>query len=360
MNRIKKTIITAGIFLAIGITGSIVTGVRMVPDLVNEVYRLQNEIMTATPKEREAFSTTEAIENIDFSSLSGGEFTVEVKASSDGVARVKVFEYLEQDISLESSYDAESKTLVMEAQRDRYHIFQQGGLTETVKRAYDTIIYSLAEQRNKEGQIVIEVPAGVNLNFNGKNYSKLVVKDKSVLKDNFSFNSYGGRIELPLFNDLKTIDISTNNYLEMDLREIINAENVNLNSNSIEIYSNGYATDYKNINKIPQVVNLSGYDVNVKSFIPIGREVNIAADNIEYQGNLEAFPGKFSLQGGRGGYAYYNVNDGNRRDLGTYFEGVFIEGKETSYGVNMVDYRYCEINNKSDLQLEKDLIGNVK
>lgn len=146
----------------------------------------------------------------------------------------------------------------------------------------------------------------------------------------------------------------------MDLREIINAENVNLNSNSIEIYSNGYATDYKNINKIPQVVNLSGYDVNVKSFIPIGREVNIAADNIEYQGNLEAFPGKFSLQGGRGGYAYYNVNDGNRRDLGTYFEGVFIEGKETSYGVNMVDYRYCEINNKSDLQLEKDLIGNVK
>lgn len=360
MNRIKKTLITAGIILAIGFTGSIITGVRMVPEVINEVYRVQNEIMTATPKEREVFSTAEPVENIDFSSLSGGEFTVEIKASSDGIARVKAYEYLDKDINLISSYNAESKTIVIEAQRDRYEIFQQSGITETIKRAYDTVIYSLAEERSKEGQIVIEVPAGVNIKFNGNNYSKLVIKDKSILKDNFSFNSYGGKVELPAFNDLKNIDIRTNNYLEMDLREIINAESVNLNANNIEIYSNGYAADYKNINKIPGVVNLSGYDVKVETFIPIGREVNIAADHIEYEGNLEAYPGKFNLQGVSGGYAYYNVNDGNRRDLGNYFDGVLVEGQETSYGVKLLDYRYCEINNKSDLQLEKNLINNTK
>jgi len=98
MNRWKKSLIVAGIFLAVGITGSIISGVYMMPKIVNKVYKVHQEIINATPTEREVFVTDEQVDAVDISSLENKGYNVEIKSSSDKNTRVKVLEYIENDM----------------------------------------------------------------------------------------------------------------------------------------------------------------------------------------------------------------------------------------------------------------------
>ncbi|MDU4890806.1 MAG: hypothetical protein E6344_00970 [Clostridium sp.] len=359
MSKVKKALITATIFIVVGISGSIVSGFYVVPQFAAEAYRVQREVRNAVPKEKEVFVTSEAVETLDISALQGNGFDVEIKPSSDNNTRVKTYEYYENSITVDTSYDGEGKRLIVSGQRSIYNLLDAENLKGFFEEGYKTIIGNLVEEANRTSQIVIEVPTGVNVNFKGTDGTNLIVKDSSVLKDNLNFSCYYGYVDLPFNNNLKNIDIKTNAYFEMDLREFINADKVNIEASNISIVSRGYSNEYSNITKLPESVTIFGRNnVDVESFLPLGKNVVISSDHVEYDSNFEAYPVNLQLRGRERANSYYSdrmKGDWDRYIDSENFQGVLGSGEAAEYNLSINRYYSCDIENLSNLDIEADL-----
>lgn len=358
MSRVKKALITAAVFIVIGISGSIVSGFYVVPEVVAEVYRVQREIRNATPEEREVFTTGEAIEVLDISALESRGFDVEVKLSSDNNTRIKVYDYLDESITVSTNYDSEGKRLIITGERAIYEFLDAENLKGFFERGYKAFIGNLMEEANRTSQIVIEVPSGVNINFKGNYSNNLIINDNSVLKDSLYFSCYNGYVNLPLNNTLKNIDIKTNSYFEMDLREFINADKVNIEANNVSIVSGGYRDEYRNITKLPENVSVFGNNVDVESFIPLGKNVAISSDYVEYDSNFEVFPVNLQLRGRSGANTYYTnrINgDFDKYIDNENFQGILGDRDNADYNLTINRFYHCKIENLSDLEIEANI-----
>lgn len=358
MSKVKKTLITAAVFIGIGISGSIVSGFYVVPQVAAEVYRVQKEVRNATPVERVAFTTAEAVEALDISALQGSNLDVEIKPSSDGNTRVKVNEYYEKSITVNVNYDSEGKRLVVTGERDIFSFLDADNLKGFFENGYKTLIGTLVEEANRTSEIVIEVPTGVDVNFKGNDYANLIVKDGSVLKDNLKFSCYYGDVDLPWNNNLKSIDIKTYSYLDMDVREFINADKVNIDADSVFVSSRGFSNEYSEIGKLPESVNIFGHNVTVKSFIPLGKNVNISSEYIDYGSNFEAYPVNLELRGKIDTNFYYtNRMDGDSEKYinNGDFKGIIGTGETSEYNLIMDRYFTCDMENLTNLDIEEEL-----
>lgn len=358
MSKVKKALITAAVFIVIGISGSIVSGFYVIPEVAAEAYRVQREIRNATPEEREVFTTSEAIEVLDISALESRGFDVEVKLSSDNNTRIKVYDYLDESIKVSTNYDSEGKRLIVTGERAIYEFLDAENLKGFLERGYKALIGNLMEEANRTSQIVIEVPSGVNINFKGNYSNNLIINDNSVLKDSLYFSCYEGYVNLPLNNTLKNIDIKTNSYFEMDLREFINADKVNIEGSNINIASRGYSSEYSAVAKVPENVSIFGNSVDIESFIPLGKNVIISSDYVEYDGNFELHPVNLQLRGRSGANTEYSdriSGDFDRYIDNENFQGILGSNDTADYNLTINNYYNCEIENLSDLDIETDL-----
>ena len=170
MSKMKKAFITALVFIIVGISGSIISGFYIMPQIVEEVYRVQREIRNATPTESEIFVTEEVVNTLDIEVLDQRGFDVEVKSSTDNKTRITVYEYLDESINVNADYHREDKRLIITGSRTIQHILNAENLKGFLERGYKALIGTLMEESNNTNQIVIEVPTGVDINFKG-NYN---------------------------------------------------------------------------------------------------------------------------------------------------------------------------------------------
>jgi len=362
MNRWKKSLIVAGVFLAVGITGSIISGAYMMPKIANEVYRVQREIINATPSEREVFVTDKQVDVVDISSLENKGYNVEIKSSSDKNTRVKVLEYIENDMKVQTSYDANTKGLKVVGDRTMYNFFEAKNIRGFFEKSYDAIIYTLMEEKNNNAQIVIEVPVGVDINFNSNYYTNLTIKDSKVLKDTLIFTSpRGGYVNLPHNNTLKNINIKTSNYLEIDLREFINAENVKIDCNNARVYSGGTYKDYGEGKVLPNNVTINANYINIESYMPIGKNVILVGRDVEYTTDFDNYAMKVNLKDNLGGRVYFDGADlGNEENFNSVtsnssYEGYIGRGKKKDFQLSVSGYDICEFEHSSTTDLEMEL-----
>lgn len=358
MSKVKKALITAAVFIVVGISGSIVSGFYVVPQVAAEVYRVQKEVRNATPIEREVFTTGESVEALDISALNERGFDVEIKPSNDNNTRIKVYEYYENSLKVDANYDSASKKLVVIGERDIFELFNADSLKGFFERGYKALIGTLVEEANQISQIVIEVPTGVDISFKGQDSANLIVKDPVVLKDNLSFSCDYGDLDLPVNNNLKNIDIRTDYYFGIDVREFINAEKVSINSSNVYIASRGFRDDYVDFTKVPEQVDIFADKTTVTSFIPLGKNVTITSENVDYESNFEAYPVKLQLRGEYDSNAYYSdevkgkeeeyISDGS-------YEGILGSKDSAEYNLTINRYYFCDIENVTDFEIESDL-----
>ncbi len=362
MNRWKKSLIVAGVFLTVGITGSIISGVYIMPKVVNEVYRVQREIVNATPTEREVFITEEQVDSVDISSLESKGYNVEIKSSPDNKARVKVLEYIKNDMKVETSYDANTKGLKVVGDRNMYNFFESENIKGFFENSYDAIIYTLMEEANDNVQIIIEVPSSVDVNFNSRYHTNLTIKDSKALKDTLVFTSpIGGYVDLPYNNTLKNISIKTSNYLEMDLRQFINAENVRIDCNNAKIYSGGIYKDYGVDTVLPNNVTINANYIDIESYMPIGKNVVLVGNDVDYTTNFDEYAMKVDLKGNRDGRVHFDGEDlGNKQNFdstssNSSYEGYMGRGEKKDFNLNVSGYNICKFEHSSNSDLEVKL-----
>lgn len=358
MNRWKKSLIVAAVFLGVGIIGSIVSGIYMAPRVINEIYRVQREVANADVSEREVFTTAEEIQSINIESLKEQGFDVEVVPSTDGNTRVKVNEYMENTMKVESTYNEEKKELTVVGERSIYNLFEGETLKGLFENGYDAVISTLVEERNDNSQIIIEVPKAVDINFQAHYYANLIVNDNAVLKDNLTLNSGNGYVSLPAYNTLKNITIKTNDYVEMDLRELINAENVNISARSIQVTSKGFEKEYIEAAKLPGSVILSGRNIEIKSYMPIGKDVKLDGDYINYQTNFRDYGMNVNIEGNSQNVYFHGEEFENQYDLSNFrgnYSGYIGRGENKDFNLKVSRFSNCEFQHVYPEELEKEV-----
>ena len=275
MKKSKVALIIAAILVGIGTVGAIGSGVVAVPTVINEVEDAR--IKYKQNQGEEIYKSQDLIENLDINSVGGGISTVELKKSDDNLFKIKAYNSQFQNIEIDTKYDSEKKTLNLNTnlKSERRFLSGEGNF---FKRLYDGLIYSVVGE-GEISKITVEVPKGINVSLNAEGHVSLITEDASTLKDTLKYKSYSGYCDLPKVNNLKNINIQTNSYISMDFKELINAENVEIFADNIDISTNGLLSDYKDVKKLPSNVTLKASSVKVKSYMPIGQNVNINTNN---------------------------------------------------------------------------------
>ncbi|KMT22213.1 hypothetical protein [Clostridium cylindrosporum] len=292
MSKTKKALILSAILIVIGIIGAIPSGFIGIPKLIKQVeYNIDN----ISAKEKDVQTFSEDVDNLklDFDYSFNHGFLVELRSSKDNLIHVKTYEGFTKDIKLNQNYDKANKTLSLKPKlknrfMDRFNISE--GIASIA-----TNIYTIDRKMNSK--LIIELPKGVNIDVNSLSSdreSEFIVVDNKVLKDYVNITSPILKVKLPYFNSLKKINIDQWNDINLDFREFINASDVSIKAGGIKINSGGELSNY-NISKLPEKFSVvSTGDIEVNSFIPLGKNVNIATGG---WANIQMPFDKYNLSG---------------------------------------------------------------
>ena len=275
MSKFKIAIITGTILIIVGIVGVIPSGLNMTKEVLADINSARNE-KVSTENYVTLYEEEKEIENIKVVSDSGvyDTLNVEIKKSNDNKFSIKKHQGWITDIDINSNYDESSKTISINinSKRDVLKFYRENkGVLENI---YDETIYALANNRKVvNGVIEIYVPNSVNIDVESNRNIFLKVADEEVLGDNLDYNSNMGGISLPKFNKCKNISINSNDYVELDVREFINAEKVNISGSYVDINSHGGYLEYDGLNKFPEEINIITEYLSVDSYIQLANKI---------------------------------------------------------------------------------------
>lgn len=169
---------------------------------------------------------------------------------------------------------------------------------------------------NHTNMITIYVPKDINLKVISKSGSLTIEND--IFLNEFSFETYSGSLSLP--NEVKNLNklsISSQNYVSLQLGEILGIKEVNIYSNDVYIESDKY--NLEDIEKyLPNKVtiksnNLDNININIESNLPISKNLTIDGYNSEVNLNLplDKYKFKFDIKA----YENINLNEFLQRDF---------------------------------------------
>jgi len=169
---------------------------------------------------------------------------------------------------------------------------------------------------NHTNMITIYVPKDINLKVISKSGSLTIEND--IFLNEFSFETYSGSLSLP--NEVKNLNklsISSQNYVSLQLGEILGIKEVNIYSNDVYIESDKY--NLEDIEKyLPNKVtiksnNLDNININIESNLPISKNLTIDGYNSEVNLNLplDRYNFKFDIKA----YENINLNEFLQRDF---------------------------------------------
>lgn len=364
MSKSRSLLITAAILVGIGTVGAIGSGIVAVPTVFDEI---QNARLNYNEnKGKVVYDSQDEVINLDVISKGYNEVLIEIIPSMDNSIKVSTQDGMFNNLKVSPNYDKNNKTLKLETENvDDINILEGEG--NIFKRVYDGFIDGIASD-GMEDKITIEVPKAVDVNVKSQGRASLKVKDNTVLKEKLSYDVASGYLDLPKFNNLKDIKIINNSHIDLDYREVVNAENVEILAQNVYIRSNGLLSDYENLKSIPKNVNIKGVDVEVESYMPLGSNVKISTDNsfdIDMDLNEYTVKGKIQIKTVDGYINEHDMEDEDKPIEGINIpmknnkvEGQFSSGNKGNVYLEVISNGYGEFKNVSKEMLEPNLMRN--
>lgn len=272
----KKLAIFAAVLLVIGIIGTTWSGILVMPSLIN--FGLEKE--AEFKKENKLYQEKVNIDKLD---VSVDNINVTIKKSSSEDVRVTTRgnnEFYKYSITLKD------KTLVVKGERKYENQIKR---IKNFDQLLNTSINSMFSHDYRE--IIIYVPNNVDINASSIS-SYLFVYD-NVASNNITYKtSYGGfsrAITENKVNRLENLNLISNSSIDLSTKSILGVKNVNIESESLDIYPNDEDVFINNIEEyIPENVNIkekigrsSNYDneFNLHSNMPIAKHLDIEVPN---------------------------------------------------------------------------------
>ncbi|MCC3866149.1 DUF4097 domain-containing protein [Terrisporobacter petrolearius] len=323
----KKLSIFAIVLIVVGLIGTVWSGFFSMPYFINKLQDFDEQVnMEKTIYEK----------NIDVEELNINTNYVNTKIVKSNTNKIVVKSrglYENRDIQVR---DNDKILSVKEVDKN---------LSMGKIKSVDDFTSKILENAfsNHTNMITIYVPKDINLKVISKSGSLTIEND--IFLNEFSFETYSGSLSLP--NEVKNLNklsISSQNYVSLQLGEILGIKEVNIYSNDVYIESDKY--NLEDIEKyLPNKVtiksnNLDNININIESNLPISKNLTIDGYKSEVNLNLplDRYKFKFDIK------AYENIvlneflqrdfNDENDYDL-KEFKKTINKDLKNEYKVNI-------------------------
>lgn len=324
----KKLSIFAIVLIIVGLIGSIWSGFFSMPYFINKLQDFDEQIN----EEKVIYEKNIDIEELNINTNYAN--TKIMKSTSNKViVKVKGL-YENMDVQV-TNYD---KVLsVKEIDKD---------LSKQKIRSIDDFTSKFLENTfsNHTNMIIIYVPNDVNLQITTESGSLMVEND--IFLDELSFDTSNGLLSLP--NEVKKLDklnISSQNYVSLQVGEILGIKEINIYCGDVYIESDKYNLD--DIEKyLPNKViiksnNMNNSSINIESNLPISKNLTIDGYKSEVNLNLPLDRYKFK----------FNINVYENIELNEFFQ------RESN---SEEDYNLKELKKTLNSELENEYKVNIK
>lgn len=286
----KKLSIFAIVLIIVGLIGSIWSGFFSMPYFINKLQDFDEKVN----EENTIYEKNIVIDELNINTNYVN--TKIIKSNSDKVIVKTKGLYENMDIQITDN----NKTLyVKEVNKD--------SSTKKIK-SIDDFTSKLLENTfsNHTNMIIIYIPNDVNLKVTTEDGSLIIEDD--IFLDEFSFDTSNGYLSLPSeVKNLDKLNISSQNYVSLQLGEILGINEVNIYCGDVYIESDKY--NLEEIEKyLPKKVtiksnNLDNNTINIESNLPISKNLNIYGYKSQVNLNLplDIYKFKFDIN------AYENI-----------------------------------------------------
>lgn len=284
----KKLSIFAIILVIIGGIGTVYSGIKTIPYFTNKAYEIKKEM----DKEQTIYNEQIDINKLNIDTINGN---VTIKKHNENSVKI-----IKKGIYSENNYTIENinkELTIREKELNRKYNYDL-----KINNLDDLIKLASSDFYEHNQNIVIYIPKDVDLNVSTK-YGYLKVED-NVLLNNIAFKTINGHISLPKeVKNLNSLDIVSKYYVRVSMGELLGIENVNITSNSIEVYSSDDDIFIEDIEKyIPNNVNLNlessinDYSrVDITTEIPVANNVSINGYKSQVELNIPINKYKFNV-----------------------------------------------------------------
>lgn len=287
----KKLAIFAAVLLVIGIIGTTWSGILVMPSLIN--FGLEKE--AKFKKENKLYQEKVNIDKLD---VSVDNVNITIKKHSSEDVRVTTRgnnELYKYNVALKD------KTLVVKGERKYENHIKK---IKNFDQFFNISIDSMFSGDYRE--IVIYVPNNVDINVSSVS-SSLSVYD-NVASNNITYKTSYGSFDRVItesnINKLDTLNLISNNNLDLSTKSILGVKNVNIESESLDISSEYEDIFVNNVEQyIPENINIkekmgrdSHYDNDFSIYcdFPIARNLDIDVPNSKVSLNLPVNKYKFN------------------------------------------------------------------
>lgn len=294
----KKLSIFAIVLIIVGLIGTVWSGFFSMPYFINKLQDFDEQVNVENTIYEKSIDVDELNINTNYVN------TKIVKSNTDKVVVKSKGLYENMDIQVKDN----DKTLsVKEADKN---------LSMNKIKSIDDFTSRFLENAfsNHTNMIIIYIPKDVNLKVTTKSGALIIEND--IFLNEFSFDTSSGSLSLPSeVKNLNKLSISSQDYVSLQLGEILGIKEVDIYCGNVYIESDKY--NLEDIEKyLPNKVtiksnNLDNNNINIESNLPISKNLSIYGYKSEVNLNLplDRYKFKFNVK------AYENI------DLNEFLQG---------------------------------------
>lgn len=282
----KKLTMFAILLIIVGIIGTISSGIASVPYFVNTASQIEREVN----KETIIFNKELDINKLN---INADESQIVIKKHNK-----KEIIVTQKGINKNNSYEIKDNANELSISQNRRNSNNNYEEIKNMKDVFDFMkgeIYSY-----NTNQITVYLPKDADINVSTEHGSLLIEDD--VLLNELNFKTITGNISLPKkIKTLNDLNITSRNYIQLSVAELLGIKNVKIISNSVNIYSGEQDIFVDNIDSnIPNNVEIiqqnNEYgDVDINVEIPMAKNLIINAEKSSTQLDLPIDKYKINL-----------------------------------------------------------------
>lgn len=308
MNK-NRIITTIGVILLItGVIGSIWSGINTIPTIINNAQIAQ-----------EKFNEEEILYK---SEINLAKLDINLKTSN-----VTIKKYDGKNVIVQRNGNKGLSTITTKESNDKLTINEEFSNNKNLIKSIDDIVRYFVNEifTSLYSDITVYIPENIDVNINTNN-TRVYIDDMKL--NNVDFNTSYGNISLGQDSQVKNLNIKSTN-ISLNIENIYCADNVEIESNYVEIYGNNFIKDEA---KIPESIKISTssdyYDndsVSINTKFPIAKNLYINSNsNVSLDLPLLDYKFNFDIKTLRG----IDFSDYDEKYRGTVLEKYFNYDKD--------------------------------
>ena len=261
MNKVKVVTTIGAILLTTGVIGGAYSGVIAFPTVVNNMQNAESNLNKEEVLYKGQVNLT--------------KLNINAKNSN-----ITIRKYDGQNVIVERGGDKTISTIIANESGNELNITEEAIINPHFGKNIDDMVKNFINHMylSHHSEITVYIPNNVDINV--KTYhGRLNVYDSNI--NNLNFNTSSGRLELNENCHINNLNITSDDFIQLQIGELYRLNNLNVDCYSINLYKGDAVSDESSIPENVNIVANGDFDdmvVDIDSNLPIAKNLKITSN----------------------------------------------------------------------------------